>query len=107
MPLFVSQSHLNARWGNAIPAVGVALALALTVLATRRGGASFAPRLPGDPLRLVVAVVVIVLSLPWISAELGFHLPGSIFMGRSSCRRTGDSSRRPFTSVSTTAGTGR
>jgi hypothetical protein len=81
MPLFVSQSHLNARWGNAVPAIGVALALALTVLATRRGGASFAPRLPGDPLRLVVAVVVIMLSLPWISAELGFHLPGSIFMG--------------------------
>ncbi len=27
MPLFVSQSHLNARWGNAVPALGVALAL--------------------------------------------------------------------------------
>ena len=31
MPLFVSQAHLNARWGNAVPGVGVALALALTV----------------------------------------------------------------------------
>jgi hypothetical protein len=81
MPLFVSQAHLTARWGNAVPAVGVVLALGLTVAAARRAGASFQPRLPGDPLRLVVAVLVIVLSLPWISAELGFHLPGGVFMG--------------------------
>ena len=32
-------------------------------------------------MRLVVAAVVLVLSLPWIAAELGFHLPGSVFMG--------------------------
>ena len=81
MPLFVSQAHLNARWGNAIPAAGVTVALALTVAATRRSDASFEPRLPGDLVRLVVAVVVLVLSLPWIAAELGFHLPGHVFMG--------------------------
>ena len=27
MPLFVSQSHLNARWQNLVPGIGVALAL--------------------------------------------------------------------------------
>lgn len=81
VPLFVSQSHLNARWGNAVPAVGVVLALGLAIAATRRSDASFEPRLPGDPLRLGISVVVIVLSLPWISAELGFHLPGHVFMG--------------------------
>jgi hypothetical protein len=81
MPLFVSQGRLNARWGNAIPAAGVALALGLTVAATRRSGGAFQPRLPGDLVRIVVAVVVLVLSLPWIAAELGFHLPGSVFMG--------------------------
>jgi hypothetical protein len=81
MPLFVSQSHLNARWGNALPALGVVLALGLTVVATRRSGAAFEPRLPGDPLRIAIAVVVLVLSLPWLAAELGFHLPGDLFMG--------------------------
>lgn len=81
MPMFVSQSHLNARWGNAIPALGVGLALCLTVAATAREGASFQPRLPGDPVRLALAVVVAVLSLPWIFAELGFQLPGDVLMG--------------------------
>ena len=89
MPAFVSQAHLTARWGNAIPALGVALALGLTVAAARRAGAAFEQRLPGDPLRLVLAVVVLVLSLPWISAELGFHLPGGVFMG-SKLLATGD-----------------
>jgi hypothetical protein len=86
MPAFVSQSHLNARWQNLIPAVGVALALGLAVAAGQRGGASLQPRLPGDALRFVVAVVVLVLSLPWIAAELGFHLPGDIFMGQELLR---------------------
>jgi hypothetical protein len=81
IPAFVSQDHLNASWGNLAPAAGVALALALTIAAVSRVGTSFQPRLPGDPLRLVLAVVVVVLSLPWIAAELGFHLPGSVFMG--------------------------
>jgi hypothetical protein len=81
MPLFVSQAHLNARSGNAIPAAGAALALGLTVAAARRSGRSFEPRLRGDLVRVVVAVVVLVLSLPWIAAELGFHLPGDVFMG--------------------------
>jgi hypothetical protein len=81
MPLFVSQAHLNARWENAIPALGVALALGLTVAAARRSGRSFEPRLPGDVGRAVVTVVVLVLSLPWIAAELGFHFPGRVFMG--------------------------
>jgi hypothetical protein len=80
MPLFVRQAHLNARWGNAIPAAGVALALGLTIAATRRSGRSFEPRLPGDLVRIVIAAVVLVLSLPWIAAELGFHLPGGVFM---------------------------
>jgi hypothetical protein len=82
MPRFVSQSHLNARWENLIPGVGVALALGLAVAAIRRAGPSFQPRLPGDRVRIVLAVVVLALSLPWIAAELGFHLPGAVFMGQ-------------------------
>ena len=81
VPFTVDQDDLNARWINAFPALGVVLALCLTIAAARRAGTSFAPRRAGDPLRLVVAAVVVLLSLPWVAAELGFHLPGDIFLG--------------------------
>ncbi|MDQ3672453.1 MAG: hypothetical protein M3364_08485 [Actinomycetota bacterium] len=77
----VDQDDLDARWINAVPMLGVALALGLTVAATRRAGTSVASRRSGDPLRLVAAAIVFVLSLPWIAAELGFHLPGDVFLG--------------------------
>lgn len=77
----VDQNDLDARWINLVPALGVALALALTVAASRRTGMSLAPRQPGDAVRLVSAAIVLVLSLPWITAELGFHLPGDVFLG--------------------------
>jgi hypothetical protein len=81
IPFFVDQDDLDARWVNAIPALGVAVALGLTVAASRRAGAGFAPRRPWDRWRVVVALVVGVISLPWIAAELGFHFPGDVFMG--------------------------
>ena len=81
IPWFVDQDDLDARWVNAIPALGVLIAGGLTAAAARRVGTSFAPRLPGDRARLIATVVVLVLSLPWITAELGFHFPGDFFMG--------------------------
>jgi hypothetical protein len=87
IPFFVDQGDLDARWVNAIPALGVVTAFGLTVAATLRAGASFQPRLPGDPVRLVLAVVVLVLSLPYITAEWGFHFPGDVFMGEELFRQ--------------------
>ena len=81
IPWFVDQGDLDARWVNAIPALGVLIAGGLTAAATSRVGTSFAPRLPGDRLRIIAAVVVLLLSLPWVSAELGFHFPGDLFLG--------------------------
>jgi len=81
IPLFNDQADLDAHWGNAVPALGIAIALALTLAATRRAGGSFAPRQPWDAARVVVAVLVVLVSLPWIAAELGFHFPGDLFMG--------------------------
>jgi hypothetical protein len=81
IPWFVDQDDLDARWVNAIPALGVFVGGVLTVAATRRAGASFAPRRPWDGARLVVTAIVLLLSLPWITAELGFHVPGDVFMG--------------------------
>ena len=40
IPWFVDQDDLDARWANAIPALGVVLALALTAAAARRAGAA-------------------------------------------------------------------
>ena len=81
IPWFVDQGDLDGRWGNGIPALGVLMAVALTVAAVRRAGTSFAPRLPGDPARVIAVALVLVLSLPWAAADLGFHFPGDVFMG--------------------------
>ena len=81
LPWVVDQGDLDARWRNAIPMLGVLIAIALTIAAARRAGTSFAPRLPGDPARVIAAAVVLVLSLPWAAADLGFHFPGDVFMG--------------------------
>lgn len=81
IPWFVDQDDLDARWVNAIPALGVLIALLLTVMAARRGDDALAPRRPWDGWRLVLAIAVILVSLPWIAAELGFHFPGDFFMG--------------------------
>ena len=81
IPWFVDQDDLDARWVNAIPTVGVVIALVLTVAAARRAGASLAPGRPWDRWRIGIAVAVTLVSLPWITAELGFHFPGDLFMG--------------------------
>jgi hypothetical protein len=86
VPLVVDQDDLDARPANAIPALGVLAALGLTVAATRRAGTGFAPALPGDLLRVAVAVLVMLASLPWATAEVGFHFPGDVFMGEELLR---------------------
>ena len=80
IPWFVDQDDLDARLVNAIPALGVAIALVLTVAAARRASVSFAPRRPWDGWRIGIAACVVIVSLPWIAAELGFHFPGDVFM---------------------------
>ena len=81
-PGVVDQDDLDARVVNVIPAVGVALALGLTVAAARRAGWGVAGRLPLDPLRLGIASVALVVSIPWIAADLGFFLPDGVFIMR-------------------------
>ena len=72
-PGIVSQSDLDAKWANAVPAAGVLLAVGLTV---RRAssGLSAPVRHRGDGWRLALAVVVLVAAFPWTAAELGLFV---------------------------------
>ena len=78
VPGVVRQSNLDARWINAVPALGVALAFVLSLLA----GPGPPGRVRGDRLRIALAAVLVLLSSPWIAAELGFYLDGVPVLGR-------------------------
>jgi hypothetical protein len=78
MPGVVSQSNLDAKWVNAVPALGVGLALALTLLAPPIASPK---RVRGDRVRIVLAATLVVLAAPWIAAELGFYLDGVPVLG--------------------------
>jgi len=73
VPGVVRQSDLDARWINAVPALGVALVFALSLLAP---GPRSPGRARGDGLRIALAAVLVLFASPWIAAELGFYLDG-------------------------------
>jgi hypothetical protein len=74
-PGVVKQSDLDARPINVLPAIGVGIALALTVVAIRRTGLGVASRWTGgDALSILIAVAIVVLGLPWILADLGVYV---------------------------------
>jgi hypothetical protein len=76
----VRADDLDARWVNALPGLGVALAAGLTVAAFRRGGlGERAGRTRLDAWRIGLGVVLLAVSLPWIAALLGFYLDGPYF----------------------------
>ncbi len=74
VPGVVDQDDLDAKVVNLVPALGVALALGLTVDAWLARGRGRAPRrVPGDRIRIIVAIVLVVAATPWIAAEAGFY----------------------------------
>lgn len=81
-PGVVSQSNLDAKWANAPAAVGVVAAALLTFAAARPPGRT--------RLAIPVALVLALVSIPWLAAELGFFLDGVPLLGR--VFRTGDPS---------------
>lgn len=85
-PGVVDQANLDAKPVNAVPALGLALAAALALGAAATRGRDLVPRLRLDPVRLGLALCLLVLSLPWLAAELGFSisdvpLAGRVFLG--------------------------
>jgi hypothetical protein len=80
-PGVVDQAKLDAKWINALPGLGVLIAIALTAT-VGRNGAAWSGRQPGDRLRIVVAGSALFVALPWIAAELGFYLDRGPALGR-------------------------
>lgn len=76
-PDVVDQHDLDAKAINFVPAVGVAMAFALSLRAPwERVG-----RRRLDPLRAVIGIAVWLVALPWVAAVLGFNFPGDVFLG--------------------------
>lgn len=73
----VDQSNLDAKPLNAVPALGLALAVGL-VLAV---GVSPERRARGDRVRIALAVVLLFFAAPVVAAELGFFLDGVPVLG--------------------------
>jgi len=73
----VDQKNLDAKLINAVPALGLLLAVALTLAA----GVGEERQRRGDRLRLGIAAVMIFFAAPLIAAELGFFLDGVPFLG--------------------------
>ncbi len=74
--------HLDPKWSNIWPDLGVGLAIALTVWAALSGRREFArTRREGDRARLVLGAVTLFWATPYIAAELGFHLDGVPLFG--------------------------
>jgi hypothetical protein len=84
-PGVVDQHDLDAKPVNVLPAIGVAIAFVLSLRAPwERVG-----RLPLDPVRVVIGVVVWVVALVWVASVAGFYFPGDVFLGEE-IRRGGD-----------------
>jgi hypothetical protein len=78
-PGVVRQADLDARWINAVPATGVGIVLALTLIA---GPAPRRPFRGADWARIAIATVLVAVSLPWLAAEAGFFLDRVPGLGR-------------------------
>lgn len=96
-PGVVRQSDLDARTVNAVAALGVAIAVSLTVFAVRSLGRPRRPvRQPGDRLRLAVAAVAFLLAVPWLGADLGLSFDGVPVLG--TLYQTGELRTQPHVS---------
>jgi hypothetical protein len=74
----VNQSNLDAKPLNAVPALGLALAVALGLVV---GSPSGPKSVRGDRVRIVLAGALVFFCAPLIAAELGFFLDGVPVLG--------------------------
>jgi hypothetical protein len=82
-PRVIDQADLDARPVNALAGAGVAIALALTLVAlVREGLGEKRPFGRADLFRVLAAVALLLVGLPWIFAELGFYVSDAPLLGR-------------------------
>src|ERR1041385_8200776 len=75
-------SHLDPKWSNVWPVIGVALAVLLTAWASRRGRREpVETTRAGDLARIVLGVITLLWATPYVAAEMGFHLDDVPFFG--------------------------
>jgi hypothetical protein len=95
-PGVVDQGDLDARPVNVVAALGVAIAVGLTIVLARRGGIERPPAFRasrGDTLRIGIVVVAVLLAVPWMLADLGISLNGVPILG--SIWQTGELRTQP------------
>jgi hypothetical protein len=82
-PGVIDQADLDARPVNALAGAGVAIALAVTLVALLREGLGFSrPLGRADLVRALGAVALLLVGLPWVFAELGFYVSDVAVLGR-------------------------
>jgi hypothetical protein len=87
-PNVINEANLNAKPSNALAAVGVGIAVVLTIAAARRAGiGTFVRHRPGDGAAIVLVALLLVAGIPWVLSNAGFYagdVPGlrSIFMSK-------------------------
>ena len=77
----VTQANLDAKPINAVAAVGVAAALALTLALAIHSGLQRTGRRRGDSLRIALAALLLALAVPWLAADLGLWFNGVPVLG--------------------------
>lgn len=92
-PGVVEQANLDARLVNAVAALGVMVAFALTAVSWRLGSPERWTRRPGDRPRVLVAALLLVLAVPWLAADLGLSFNGVPVLG--TLFQTGELRRQP------------
>jgi hypothetical protein len=87
-PGVIDEADLDAKPVNALAAIGVGIALALTLVAARRAGVGrFVHNRPGDRAAIVYIALLLVAGIPWLLANVGVYagdIPGlrSVFMSK-------------------------
>lgn len=74
VPGVVDQEDLDAKWINALPALGVVIVAVLTIWAVLRTGTGGAARASGDGARIALVAALTLVALPWIFAEVGVYI---------------------------------
>ncbi len=87
-PGVIDEADLDAKPANALAAIGVGIALVLTLAAARRAGVgAYVHHRPGDRAAVVFVVLLLLAGIPWILANAGFYagdVPGlrTVFMSK-------------------------